>query len=68
MAVVLVGKGTAALQEAGMLGISAVSFPRIDVLGVHPSLQTLLAQAAVLLAVVAAYFFNSRPAHVSLKA
>ena len=68
LAVVLVGKGTAALQEAGMLGIDAVPFPRIDVLGVHPSLQTLLAQAAVLLVVVVAYFFNSRPGPVPVKA
>lgn len=60
LAVVLVGKGTAALQEAGILGIDAVPFPRVDALGVHPSLQTLLAQAAVLLVVVIAFFFNTR--------
>ena len=60
LAVVLVGKGTAALQEAGLLAISAKSFPRIDVLGVHPSLQTLLAQAAVLAVVVVACLLNSR--------
>jgi high-affinity iron transporter len=60
LAVVLVGKGTAALQEAGMLGIDAVPFPRIDVLGVHPSLQTLLAQAAVVLVVIAAFLLNTR--------
>jgi high-affinity iron transporter len=37
-----------------------VPFPRIDVLGVHPSLQTLLAQAAVVLVVIAAFLLNTR--------
>ncbi len=61
LAVVLVGKGAAALQEAGVLGIDAVPFVRIDMLGVHPSLQTLLAQAAVIVAIVVAFVLNSRP-------
>jgi high-affinity iron transporter len=64
LAVVLAGKGIAGLQEAGLLNTSPVAIPRIDILGVYPSLQTLLAQAAVLLTVVIAFALNlrSRPA------
>lgn len=60
LAVVLAGKGTAALQEAGILSVDPVAFPRIDVLGIHPSLQTLLAQAAVIVLIVIAYVVNTR--------
>lgn len=60
LAVVLAGKGVAALQEAGILSVDPVAFPRIDLLGVHPSMQTLFAQAMVLLVVVVAYMLNVR--------
>ncbi len=60
LAVVLAGKGMAALQEAGILSVNPVAFPRIDVLGIHPSLQTLLAQAAVIVVVVITYMINTR--------
>ncbi|VTU31360.1 Ferrous iron uptake protein [Variovorax sp. SRS16] len=60
LAVVLAGKGIAALQEAGLLHTSPIPIPRIDVLGVYPSWQTLLAQLAVLLAVVVAFLINVR--------
>ncbi len=51
LAFVLAGKGIAALQEAGYLPIDAVRFPRIDLLGIYPNLQVLLAQAAILVMV-----------------
>ena len=60
LAVVLAGKGIAALQEAGVLSVNPVAFPRIDVLGIHPSMQTLLAQALVIVVVVVAYWLNVR--------
>ncbi len=60
LAVVLAGKGMAALQEAGILSVNPVAFPRIDILGIHPSLQTLLAQAAVIVVVVITYVINTR--------
>jgi high-affinity iron transporter len=62
LAVVLAGKGIAGLQEAGLLQTSPVAAPRIDVLGIYPSMQTLLAQAAVLAILVVAFFFNLRSA------
>lgn len=62
LAVVLTGKGVAALQEAGWLSVAPISFPRIDWLGVHPSLQVVLAQAAALLVLIAGLIYNRRTA------
>ena len=60
LAVVLAGKGIAGLQEAGWVHTSPVAFPRIDILGIRPTLQTLLAQLAVLVAVAIAFMVNTR--------
>ena len=62
LAVVLAGKGIAALQEAGLLGITPLSIvPRIDWIGLQPSLQVILAQFAALIALVIGFALN-RPA------
>lgn len=48
LAFILAGKGAHSLQEAGFVGVSTLSFwPRFDVIGMYPSLQTLSAQVAV---------------------
>lgn len=53
LAVVLAGKGIAGLQEAGILEVTPVGgFPRISMLGVSPTAQTLLAQALAVLVLV----------------
>lgn len=63
LAVILAGKGIAAIQEAGLLGVTPVSFvPRIDWIGVQPSMQVLLAQVAALVALVIGFALNRRPA------
>ena len=49
LAVILVGKGIAALQEAGTLPVHSVSFPGIPALGVYPDLLGLLLQAGLLI-------------------
>ena len=50
LAIVLAGKGVAALQEAGLIAIHPLAgFPRISVLGIFPTLQGILAQVATLL-------------------
>jgi high-affinity iron transporter len=50
LAVVLTGKGFAALQESGLIGVTPLDgFPRSLVLGIFPTLETLLAQAATIL-------------------
>jgi high-affinity iron transporter len=54
LAVVLAGKGVAALQEAGMFGVTPLEgFPRSEILGIYPTLETVAAQLvmALLLAV-----------------
>lgn len=62
LAVVLAGKGAAALQEAGVLDVRTVSFPRISLLGIFPSAQTLLLQLGVALAAVGGFVYNARSA------
>ncbi|MCB1607842.1 MAG: cytochrome c/FTR1 family iron permease [Xanthomonadales bacterium] len=60
LAVVLVGKGVAALQEAGWVGLRFINMPRIEWLGVYPSWQSLLAQISVALAAVLGFYVNAR--------
>lgn len=60
LAVVLMGKGVAALQKVGYLELTPISIPRIDVLGLYPSVQTVLAQVVILLIIVASIAFNIR--------
>jgi high-affinity iron transporter len=48
LAVVFAGNGVAALQEAGVIGAQPVSFVSLPLLGVHPTLQGLAAQALTL--------------------
>lgn len=60
LAVVLTGKGIAALQEAGWIAPHAIAAPRLEVLGIYPSTVGLAAQVIVLLALVA---FFMRDAH-----
>jgi high-affinity iron transporter len=63
LAVVLAGKGVAALQEAGLISIHPVSeLPRISILGIFPTLQSVAAQIAVLLALVIGFAWNRKMA------
>lgn len=48
MAVVFAGNGVAALQEAGIFDATFVRFISVPLLGIHPTMQGLVAQAAVL--------------------
>ena len=60
LAVVLAGKGFAALQEAGFIGVTPLAgVPRSPILGLYPSLETLAAQAIMALLLTAG-FFRSR--------
>jgi high-affinity iron transporter len=63
LAVVLAGKGVAALQEAGMLGVVPVSWaPRISLLGLYPTAEGLTAQALTLAVLIIGFARNRRPA------
>jgi len=63
LAVVLAGKGIAALQEAGLIGVSPLNdVPRISMLGLFPSVQVVAAQVVTLLILLAGFAWNRRRA------
>lgn len=69
LAVVLAGKGIAALQEAGLIAIAPLaSFPRIPVLGLFPTWETVAAQLLVIAIVAAGAWYNGRLASKSVAA
>lgn len=62
LAVVLAGKGVAALQEAGWLDVRPISqLPRIEIIGFYPTWESLAAQLLTLGVLIAAFWRNSRP-------
>ena len=61
LTVILAGKGVAALQEAGILDIRPLAFvPRISVLGLFPTVQSVGAQLLLLAAIVLGFAYNRR--------
>lgn len=69
LAVVLAGKGVAALQEAGMIDIAPLSqVPRIPVLGLFPTWESVGAQILTLAIVVVGGWYNERLARKSVTA
>ncbi len=63
LAVVLAGKGIAALQEAGLIAIHPLgAVPRISMLGLFPTLQGIAAQILTLLVLLAGFLWNRRSA------
>ncbi|HKP34110.1 MAG TPA: FTR1 family protein [Sphingomicrobium sp.] len=59
LAVVLAGKGVAALQEAGLIAIHPLAaLPRISVLGLFPTLQGITAQLVTLVALLLGFLWN----------
>ncbi|MFC5440409.1 FTR1 family protein [Rhodanobacter ginsenosidimutans] len=58
LAVVLTGKGVAALQEAGWVAVSVAPVPHIELLGIYPTWQSLLAQLAILILLAVGFVFN----------
>jgi high-affinity iron transporter len=62
LAVVLIGKGASALQEAGWLSVTPLGAPRIELLGLHPTLETVAAQVLVALIAFVGFGLNRRNA------
>jgi high-affinity iron transporter len=61
LAVVLAGKGVAALQEAGLVGVLPVRWaPRIAMLGLYPTVQGMVAQAVTLAILLIGFGRNRR--------
>jgi high-affinity iron transporter len=67
LAVVLTGKGVAAIQEAGLIGITPIAAaPSVPILGIAPTAEALGAQLAVLLILIVGFARNRRrPAAVA---
>jgi high-affinity iron transporter len=61
LAVVLAGKGIAALQQAGRLPVEPVDLPTIPSLGVYPTWLGVLTQLAIVVLIVAAVAYSRRP-------
>ena len=59
LSVVLIGKGVAALQEAGWFSATRLGDLRIEILGIYPSVETTIAQALTLIITLAGFGFNS---------
>jgi len=60
LAVVLAGKGLAALQEAGLIGVTPLAgFPRSPLLGLYPTAETVIAQL-VMIALILLGWLSSR--------
>jgi high-affinity iron transporter len=62
LAVVLAGKGIAALQHAGKLPVGSLDLPTIPSLGVYPTWQGLVTQLALVVVILGAFTFSRRRA------
>ncbi len=61
LAVVLAGKGIAGLQEAGLVSLWPIGgLPRIDILGLHPTVEGLAAQVLTLAVMIAGFRYTNR--------
>jgi high-affinity iron transporter len=62
LAVMLTGKGIAALQEANLLSARLLDLPRFDWIGFYPTLQGLVAQLACASVLMTGFAYNWRRA------
>lgn len=61
LAIILTGKGIAAIQEAGLISLSLTPFNiRLDAIGLYPTWETLLSQLAISLLVVGLWTYQGR--------
>lgn len=60
LAVIFLGQGVAALQEAGAMGVSSIAFFRVPELGIFPTAQTIAAQAAGVAIVLGSFVWAGR--------
>jgi high-affinity iron transporter len=69
LTVVLAGKGFAALQEAGIVGIAPLSLvPRVELVGLFPTAQTVGAQVSMAVVLLVGFRWNQRRAARALQA
>lgn len=68
LSVVLVGKGVAALQEAGWIDVHPIVWmPRIEILGLYPTLEGVGVQVLTVIVLAIGFARASRPAAPSVK-
>jgi high-affinity iron transporter len=68
MAFIFAGNGIKELQAAGWIPSTPVSFPlQVPVLGIYPTVETLVAQTLMLLAFVATSVWMARENHKALR-
>jgi high-affinity iron transporter len=61
LAVVLAGKGVSALQEAGMIDVTPTAgVPTISILGLSPTVESIMAQIVTLVILIAGFAYNRR--------
>lgn len=68
IAVILLGKAIVEFQEAGLIPISFVNIPQIEIIGIYPTLQTLIPQIILFLALFGAtiiYLSKGRPRQIA---
>lgn len=66
LAVVLAGKAVSALQEAGYVPVAWLDgWPRAELLGVSPTLQGVAVQGAVVVVLVAGFWWSNRTARAA---
>jgi len=58
LAVILVGKGIIGLQEAGWVSVHPIAGPRVDILGLLPTAETVIAQVLVLAIALIGFTIN----------
>jgi high-affinity iron transporter len=69
LAVVLIGKGVSALQEAGYLPVNPLDgFPRIEILGLYPTTEGVAAQAVMIALLAFGFGLNRRTTNKEAKA
>ncbi|MBS0155065.1 MAG: cytochrome c/FTR1 family iron permease [Nitrospira sp.] len=62
MAVIFVGNGITALQAAGVLDVTNVRFFSLPLLGIHPTVQSLVPQALILALIAGGIWYNREKA------
>jgi len=68
LTVVLAGKGVAALQEAGIIDIALLAdVPRLSMLGLFPTWQSVLAQLLMAIAIAIGFAWNRRKQEAGLR-
>ncbi|HUY28649.1 MAG TPA: FTR1 family protein [Candidatus Binataceae bacterium] len=67
LAVIFIGQGVASWQEAGMVGATFIEhFPQIPALGIYPTVQSIAAQAILVVVAMLSYLLPRGGAEISV--